>query len=448
MLHLPVFAGRKRRPRAPGARKRPGVLLVAGGLPLALGLAAAPPAWAEIPVVELVGVVHAVSAGHVVHAIDQAEAEHAPLVILRLDTPGGFDTSMRQIIDKMLNTPTPVAVFVGPSGARAASAGFLITIVADIAAMAPGTNIGAAHPVSGMGEMDEVMSKKVTSDAAAYVRSKAERRGRNAELAEKAVVDSRSFTEKEALDGKLIDLIAKDVPSLIGALDGREITRFDGGKVTLHLKGQATRIVAMNWRQGILSLIARPEALFLLLLGALAGLGTEISHPGLIFPGIVGSVCLILFLFASQIIPINGAGVLLILLAVGLFAAEVKVSSYGLLTAGGIIAMILGAMMLVDAPIPEMRISPATLLPAAAAMAAWTVMLVRLVMQSQRRAATTGEAGMVGRFALAETDLDPEGWVRVQGERWRALAESRVAAGERARVTSVEGLTLRVRKGE
>ncbi len=434
MLHWSVFAGR-------------GVLLVAGGVPLALGLAARP-ARAEIPVVELTGVVHAVSADHVVHAIDQAQAERAPLVILRLDTPGGYDSSMRQIIDKMLNTPTPVAVFVGPSGARAASAGFLITIVADVAAMAPGTNIGAAHPVSGMGEMDEVMAKKVTSDAAAYVRSKAERRGRNAELAEKAVVDSRSFTEKEALEGKLIDLVAKDVPTLIDSLEGREITRFDGSKITLHLKGQTTRVVAMSWRQGVLSLIARPEVLFLLLLGALAGLGTEISHPGLIFPGIVGSLCLILFLFASQIIPINGAGVLLVLLAVGLFAAEVKVASYGLLTAGGIVAMILGAMMLVDAPIPEMRISLATLLPAAAAMAAWTIMLVRLVVQSQRRAATTGEAGMLGRTALAETDLDPAGWVLVQGERWRALADSKVAAGEEARVTRVEGLTLRVRKGE
>ena len=434
MLHWSVFAGR-------------GVLLVAGGVPLALGLAARP-ALAEIPIVELTGVVHAVSADHVVHAIDQAQAERAPLVILRLDTPGGYDSSMRQIIDKMLNTPTPVAVFVGPSGARAASAGFLITIVADVAAMAPGTNIGAAHPVSGMGEMDEVMAKKVTSDAAAYVRSKAERRGRNAELAEKAVVDSRSFTEKEALEGKLIDLVAKDVPTLIDSLEGREITRFDGSKITLHLKGQTTRVVAMSWRQGVLSLIARPEALFLLLLGALAGLGTEISHPGLIFPGIVGSLCLILFLFASQIIPINGAGVLLVLLAVGLFAAEVKVTSYGLLTSGGIVAMILGAMMLVDAPIPEMRISLTTLLPAAAAMAAWTIMLVRLVVQSQGRAATTGEAGMLGRTALAETDLDPAGWVLVQGERWRALADSKVAAGEEARVTRVEGLTLRVRKGE
>src|SRR5262245_46842766 len=231
----------------------------------ALAALAAAPAGADIPVVELVGVVHAVSAGHVVDAIDAADAAGAPLVVLRLDTPGGLDTAMRQIIDHILNCKTPVAVFVGPSGARAASAGFLITIVADVAAMAPGTNIGAAHPVSGMGEMDEVMSKKVTSDAAAYIRGKAERRGRNAELAEKAVTESKSFTEKEALDGKLIDLVAKDVPELLRLLDGREVKRFDGTTVALRLAGETTTTVAMNWRQQVLAAIARPELLFLLL---------------------------------------------------------------------------------------------------------------------------------------------------------------------------------------
>jgi len=413
-----------------------------------LALLAVTPASAEIPVVELVGVVHAVSAGHVVEAIDQADAEHAPLLILRLDTPGGLDTSMRQIIDRMLNCRTPIAVFVGPSGARAASAGFLITIVADVAAMAPGTNIGAAHPVSGMGgEMDEVMSKKVTSDAAAYIRSKAERRGRNPELAEKAVTESLSFTEKEALQDHLIDLIVNDVDELVNVLDDREITRFDGTRVTLHLKGQQTRIVQMNWRQDILSAIARPEVLFLLLLGALAGLGTEISHPGMIFPGVLGVVCLVLFLFASQIIPVNAAGILLILIAIGLFIAEVKVTSYGLLTVGGIVAMILGAMMLVDAPIPEMRISLGMLLPAALVMAAWTIALVRLVVRSQKRVATTGMAGLVGQIAVAETELAPEGWVKVQGERWRARAGAEpVAAGERVRIVAVDGLTLHVGK--
>ncbi len=412
-----------------------------------LATLAAPFARADIPVVELEGVVHAVTAAHVTQAIDKADASGAPLLILRLDTPGGLDTAMRQIVDKMLNCRTPVAVFVGPSGARAASAGFIITVAADVAAMAPGTNIGAAHPVSGMGPMDEVMSKKVTSDAAAYIRSKAERRGRNVEMAEKAVVESKSFTEKEALELKLIDLVADDVSDLLAKLEGREVKRFDGSSVRLALAGQKTVAVRMDWRQLVLSAIARPEVLFLLLLGALAGIGAEISHPGMLFPGILGLLCLILFLFASQIIPINWAGVLLVLLAVGLFVAEIKVASYGLLTVGGIVAMVLGAMMLVDSQLPELRVNPWKLLPAVLVMAAGTTLLVRMVIQAQRRRPVTGAEGLVGSRATADSDLDPEGWVIVQGERWQAVAEERVARGEPLQIVSMEGLRLRVRKG-
>ena len=405
------------------------------------------PARAEVPVVELDGVVHAVSAAHVVQAIERADARKAPLLVVRIDTPGGLDSSMRQIVDRMLNCTTPVAVFVGPSGARAASAGFVITVAADVAAMAPGTNIGAAHPVAGIGQMDEVMSKKVTSDAAAYIRGKAERRGRNVEMAEKAVVESRSFTEKEALDNKLIDLVARDVPDLLAQLDGRVVRRFDGTSVTLRLADERTFAVRMDWRQAILSAIARPEVLFLLLLGALAGLGAEISHPGLIFPGVIGALCLILFLFASQILPVSGAGVLLILLAVGLFVAEVKVASYGLLTVAGLVAMILGAMMLVDSDLPELRVSAWTLLPVMLAFAGFTIAIVRLVMQAQRRHARTGVEGLVAQPGQAVSELAPEGWVVVQGERWRARATEPVAAGERVVVEAVEGLQLRVRKG-
>jgi membrane-bound serine protease (ClpP class) len=404
-------------------------------------------ARAEIPVVELDGVVHAITAAHVVQAIERADASGAPLLVIRIDTPGGLDSSMRQIVDRMLNCRTPVAVWVGPSGARAASAGFIIAVAADIAAMAPGTNIGAAHPVAGLGQMDEVMSKKVTSDAAAYIRGKAERRGRNVEMAEKAVVESKSFTEKEALELKLIDLVAKDVPDLLAQLDGREVKRFDGTTVTLHLAGQKTVDVRMDWRQAILSAIARPEILFLLLLGALAGIGAEISHPGLIFPGVLGLVCLILFLFASQIIPVNWAGVLLVLLAIALFAAEVKVHSFGLLTIGGLVAMILGAMMLVDSSLPELRVNVWKLGPVILAFAAFVVALVRLVVQAQRRRARTGAEGLVGRRGEAETDLDPEGWVVVQGEKWRASSGERVARGEPIEVVSMEGLRLRVRRG-
>jgi membrane-bound serine protease (ClpP class) len=410
-------------------------------------LVSSAPAGADVPVVELDGVVHAVSAAHVVQAIDRADTEGAPLVVIRVDTPGGLDSSMRQIVDRMLNCRTPVAVWVGPSGARAASAGFVIAVAADIAAMAPGTNIGAAHPVAGLGQMDEVMSKKVTSDAAAYIRGKAERRGRNVEMAEKAVVESKSFTEKEALGLNLVDFVAMDIPDLLKLLDGREVTRFDGTRVTLKLGGEKTVDVRMDWRQAILSAIARPEILFLLLLGALAGLGAEISHPGLVFPGVLGALCLILFLFASQIIPINWAGVLLVVLAIGLFVAEVKVTSYGLLTLGGLVAMILGAMMLVDSPRPELRVDPWSLAPFILAFAVFTIALARLVVQAQRRRPLTGAEGLAGQRGQAATDLDPEGWVIVQGERWQARAEGRVSHGEAVEVVSVDGLRLRVRKG-
>jgi membrane-bound serine protease (ClpP class) len=267
-------------------------------------------------------------------------------------------------------------------------------------------------------------------------------------MAEKAVVESRSFTEKEALELKLIDLVAKDVPDLLSQLEGREVKRFDGTTVVLRVAGQRTVAVRMDWRQAILSTIARPEILFLLLLGALAGLGAEISHPGLVFPGVLGALCLILFLFASQIIPVNWAGVLLVVLAIGLFVAEVKVASYGLLTVGGLVAMILGAMMLVDSPLPELRVNPWKLFPVILAFAAFTIALVRLVIQAQRRQPQTGAEGLVGRRGEAETDLDPEGWVVVQGERWRASAPERVSRGERVEIQSVEGLLLRVRKGE
>jgi membrane-bound serine protease (ClpP class) len=421
----------------------------AAALAAALASLAASTVRADIPVVELDGVVHAVSAAHVVQGIDRADATGAPLVVIRMNTPGGLDSAMRQIVDRMLSARTPVAVFVAPSGARGASAGFVITVSADIAAMAPGTNIGAAHPVAGIGQMDETMAKKVTQDAAAYVRGKVERRGRNVELAEKAVVESKSFTEKEALEAHLIDLVAKDIPDLLVQLDGREVKRFDGSTVVLHLAGQKTVDVRMDWRQAILAAIASPEILFLLLLGALAGLGAEISHPGLVFPGVLGALCLILFLFASQIIPVNWAGVLLIVLAIGLFAAEVKVHSFGLLTIGGLVAMILGAMMLVDSPAPALRVDVWRMLPVILAFAVFVVALVRLVVQSQRRKPSTGAEGLVGAHGRAAAAFAAgEGWVIVQGERWRAIAGEDVAAGESILVVSVEeGLVLRVRKG-
>jgi membrane-bound serine protease (ClpP class) len=267
------------------------------------------------------------------------------------------------------------------------------------------------------------------------------------EMAEKAVVESRSFTEREALELHLVDLVVKDVDELLRVLHGREVTRFDGSRVTLNLEGQTLVPARMNWRQAILAAVATPQVLFLLLLGALAGIGAEMSHPGLVFPGVVGTLCLILFLFAAQIIPVNWAGVLLILLALGLFAAEVKVQSYGLLTVAGVVAMSLGAFMLVDAPVREMRVPLRVLLPGTLVMAAGTIALLRLVIQAQRRPPTTGREGLVGRTGVADTDLAPDGWVKVVGERWRGVADVPVASGERVTVTGIEGLTLKVRKG-
>jgi membrane-bound serine protease (ClpP class) len=410
-------------------------------------VAAAAPARAEIPVVELDGVVHAISAAHIIQVIERAETAQAPLVVIRMDTPGGLISSMKQIVEKMLASKVPVAVFVGPSGSSGTSAGFVITIAGDVAAMAPGTNIGAAHPVSSMGPMDEVMSKKAASDMAAYVRSKAEPRGRTPEIAEKAVLESKSFTEREALEAKLIDLVVKDIDELIDTLDGRKVKRFDGSEVVLKLKGHLTLPIKMSWRESLLSLIASPEILFLLLLGALAGLGSEISHPGLIFPGVLGTVCLILFLMASQVLPVNAAGILLIVLAIALFVAEVKVTSYGLLTVGGIVAMILGAMMLVDAPLRELQVPLSLVVPAALITAMWSLGIVSLALRTRRVPIATGGEGMIGAVAVAETDLAPEGWVWVKGARWRAVADAPpVAAGQRVHVTGLSGLTLTVKK--
>jgi membrane-bound serine protease (ClpP class) len=411
-------------------------------------LSVAPPARGDIPVVELKGEIHSVSAGYLIRAIDEADRDGAPLVIIRLDTPGGLVSSTRDIVDRILAAKTPIAVFVGPSGAHAASAGFIIAVSADIVAMAPGTNMGAAHPVFSMegGDKDDVMAKKVANDLAAYIRGKAQRRGRDAEMAEKGVLESRSFTETEAREHRLNDFIVKNEEELVATLDGRTIKRFDGTETKLDLKGQRRVAVHMSEREVVLATIASPNVIFLLLLGTLAGLGTEISHPGLLFPGIAGALCLILFLFASTIIPVNGAGILLIVLAIALFAAEVKVPSYGLLTVSGIVSMILGAMMLVDSPAHELQVSLRAVVPAALGAALWATVVVGLVLKAQRTPATTGAEGMVGGTAVADTDLGPQGWVKIRGERWRATADAKVPAGHEVTVTSVQGLTLIVTK--
>lgn len=411
---------------------------------------AAPPAPPLVLVAQVDALIHPVSAEFMVEAMDRADAGGAAALVFILETPGGLVDSTRTIVTRMLASKTPVVVYVAPSGARAASAGFLLTIAADVAAMAPGTHIGAAHPVSGQGEkMDETLSEKAASDVAAYARTLASGRNRNVDLAEQAVRASKAFTESEALEASppLIDLIAADVPELLARLDGREIRRFDGSTVTLRLAGARTENVEMGWRQRVLSTLAHPNIAYILLSLGVLGLTIELWNPGSVLPGVVGGICLILAFFTFQVLPINYAGVLLILFGLVLLLLEIKVTSYGLLGAGGVVSLILGSMILVDSPAPELRVSFSLILPMVLAMAAILVFLVRLAIQSQRRKAVTGESGMIGQTAtvVAAIPAGGEGSVRLLGEVWTARSAEAAGAGDRVVVMEMDGLILTVR---
>jgi membrane-bound serine protease (ClpP class) len=351
----------------------------------------------------------------------------------------------------MLASKAPVVVFVGPSGARAASAGFLLTIAADVAVMAPGTHIGAAHPVAGVGEtMDPTMAKKAAEDVAAYARTLAEKRGRNATLADAAVKESRAFTDEEALSASppLVDFEAGSVRDLLARLDGRTVRRFDGSTVVMHTAGAAIVESEMSWRQRVLSAIAHPNVTYILFTLGLLGLTVELWNPGAVLPGVAGAICLLLAFFAFQVLPVNYAGILLILFGIMLFALELKLTSYGVLSAGGLISLILGSMILMSSPAPELRVSLAVVLPVALALAAILTFLVRLTVASQRRRSVTGASGMLGEVGRASTRLEPGtiGRVVTHGELWRAIADEPIAEGETVRVTAVDGLTLTVRR--
>jgi membrane-bound serine protease (ClpP class) len=412
--------------------------------------AGAPPAVPVVLVAKVDALIHPVSAEFMVEAMKRADGERAAALVFLLETPGGLVDSTRTIVTQMLASKTPIVVFVGPAGARAASAGFLITIAADVAAMAPGTHIGAAHPVSGQGEkMDETMSAKAASDVAAYARTLAAGRGRNVDLAEQAVKTSKAFTEEEALKAAppLIDVVVPDVPSLLASLDGREIRRFDGTRTTLRLAGAQTVMVEMGWRQRVLSVLAHPNVAYILLSLGVLGLTIELWSPGAVLPGIVGGICLLLAFFTFQVLPVNYAGVLLIVFGLALLALEIKVTSYGLLGAGGVISLLLGSMILVDSPAPELRVSLSLIVPVVLAMSLILVFLVRLAVQSQRRKSVTGAAGMIGQTASALTPIPAggEGRVSAGGEIWTARAPVGVAAGERVEIVAMDGLVLTVR---
>lgn len=394
--------------------------------------------------------IHPVTSEYIVRSLEKADRDGADLVILTLDTPGGLDTSMREIIEKIVNARTPVAAYVGPSGARSASAGFFIALACDIFAMAPGTNTGAAHPVgiSLPGQsMDETMENKVTNDAGAYIRTLAEKRGRNVRMAEDAVRKSLSYTEKEALEGGLIDLIASTEEEIIARFDGKTIKRFDGTERTLALLGKPVVALPMTFRQKFLLTVANPNLAYILLMIGLLGLYFEFSHPGAILPGVLGGISLLLAVFAFQILPMNYVGLGLVLLAVILFILEVKVQSFGMLAAGGIAAMIIGSLMLIKAPIAELRPSLRFILPVAIGISLIVLFLLTLVFRAHARRSFSGREGMIGERGTARTDLAPSGKVFVHGELWTAEAEEIVRAGGKVKVIEVlEGLKIKVVK--
>ncbi|MBN2207642.1 MAG: nodulation protein NfeD [Candidatus Aminicenantes bacterium] len=416
---------------------------------LILGLACASALSAKTVLrLEVQAAIHPISAEYVRAGIDRAERDGADLVLLRLNTPGGLDSSMREIIERILASRVPVAAYVAPSGARAASAGFFIGIACDIFAMAPGTSTGAAHPVGvGIGgqAMDKTMEDKVTHDAASYIKTLAERRGRNVKMAEDGVRQSLSYTEREALAGGVIDLIATDEAELLAALDGRTIKLFDGEERTLDLREARVEDMPMSARQKFLITIANPNFAYILLMLGLLGLYFEFANPGAILPGVLGGICLLLAVFAFQILPINYVGLLLILLAAVCFVLEVKVHSYGLLSVGGIAAMIIGSLMLVNAPIPEMKPSLSLILPVALSVSAIVLFLVALVVRAHVRRAATGREGLEGEFGETRTDLAPEGKVFVHGEIWDAVADEPLPRGTRVKIVEVlDHLKVRV----
>jgi len=436
-------------------------LLRIGCLVFGLGSALTVAAWQDAPastgtaplvyVAEVDSIIHPVSAEYMIETMELADRNGATLIVFTLRTPGGLVDSTRSIVSRMIAAKTPVAVFVAPAGARAASAGFFLTIAADIDAMAPGTHIGAAHPVSAGGEkMDDTMAKKAAEDVAAYARTLASHRHRNATLAALAVTESRAFTEEEALGASppLIDLVAADIPDLLERLDGRAVARFDGSTVVLRTHGARMVPVTMSLRQRALSAIAHPNVAYLLLSLGTLGLTIELWSPGAVLPGVAGGLCLLLAFFALQMLPVNYAGLLLMLFGLLLLALEIKVPSYGVLTVGGLASLVFGSMILMDTPIPELQLSLRVVLPVVLAFAGIAVFLVRLGVASQRRPAVTGVAGMIGEVGRAMTDIGPEtpGRVATHGEIWQAASEESIPEGARVRVTRVDGLLLCVRK--
>ncbi len=378
--------------------------------------------------------------------IEQSVKDKAECLVIQMDTPGGLDLSMRDIIKEMMNADIPIVVYVAPSGARAASAGVFITLASDIAAMAPGTNIGAAHPVAvGGGRMDRTMTEKVVNDAVAYIESIAEKKGRNVKWAAKAVRESVSITETEALKIKIIDLIAKDLDDLLAKIDGKRIEK-SRRTIKLATKGLKTKSLEMGFRESFLATLSNPNIAYILMMIGLVGLYFELSNPGAIFPGVIGGICLILAFFAFRTLPVNYAGILLILLGVFLFIAEIKITSYGLLSVGGVISLALGSIMLFDSPLPFLRASLTVIIPTVLVAAGFFLFAVTMTIKAHRAKPATGKEGLLGQVGKVTNRIAPEGKVFVHGELWNAYADEAIEEGQKVRVVKAEGLWVKVEK--
>src|SRR5437016_5363952 len=399
---------------------------------------------------KLDGVVDPILATYIDEGLADAANRHAALVLITMDTPGGLSVSMKDMIQHILASPVPVAVYVSPTGARGASAGFYILLSADIAAMAPGTHAGAASPIIAIGgfpqQIDEVFRRKINQDAMAFLRSFTVRRKRNPELAEKAITESRAFTEKEALDAKMIDLVVNSTEDLLRQLDGRTITRFDGTQVTLSLKNATRAPFELSARQRFLARIVEPDVFFVLLILGVLGLYTEFTHPGVIAPGVIGGICLILALYAMHFLPVNLAGLLLIALSLAFFILEAKTPSHGVLAFGGVVSMFLGAIFLIRSPLTAGGVSLGVALSATLPFGVLAVVLMKLVLRSRKWKTATGKEELIGcqGTVTAELKAGEEGMVRVHGELWRAESSQPVPEGKTVRISKVEGLKLYV----
>lgn len=408
-------------------------------------LACAAPSSAEVLKIVINDAIHPITDEYIGRALEEAQRNKDQALLIEINTPGGLVESTRDIIEKILAAPVPVIIYVTPSGSRAASAGFFILESADVAAMAPGTNTGAAHPVTlGGGKIDDVMKQKMENDAAALMRSVANKRGRNVEIAESAVRQSKSFTEQEALSNKLIDYVASSEEDLFKQMQGKTVTRFNGQTVTLKLAGEPIRPFDMTLKQRILAFILDPNIAFILLaIGALA-LYAEFNHPGTVVPGTVGVVFILLAVFALNLLPVRFAAVVLILASFALFALEAKFATHGVLAIGGMATMVLGGLLLIDSPVPEMRVRLGTALAVSLPLGVITVFLMRIALKARANKVVTGAQGLVGERGVAQTSLSPQGKVFVHGELWDAVASANLSPGQLVVVRKVEGLQLQV----